>query len=112
MPMQVVNTATLMCTSGSVPSQLIVTPIHRVQVENQNAANIGDHVPIMNICPFGTCAQLLGPCVPATPMPWAPGAPTVVIDTLLALDDPSTLTCTNGGVISIVDPGQHTVFIP
>jgi hypothetical protein len=74
MPMQVVNGATLQCTSGSMTSNLVVLPVHRVQAENQNAANIGDHVPAVNICLFGTCAQLTGPCVPATPSSWAPGA--------------------------------------
>ena len=69
MPMQVVNGAQLICTFGSVPSILTVLPIHRVLCENQFAANIMDHVPIVNIKPHVTCTALAGPCVPATATP-------------------------------------------
>jgi len=113
MPLHVVNCAVLKCTSGSVTSLLGVLPVHREQIEYQNAANISDHVPIVNIRPFGVCANLSGgPCVPATPNPWAPGAPTVTLDYQLALDSTSKLVCTVGGVITIVDPGEHTDTIP
>ena len=113
MPKHVVNCATLKCSSGSIPSKLIVLPVHREQIENQWAANIMDHVPMVNILPFGVCANTSGgPCTPATPAPWTPGAPTVILDNFPALDDPSTLTCTVGGEITILDPGQHTVEIP
>lgn len=113
MPMHVVNTATLMCTCGSIPSKLVVLPIHREQIEYQYAANIIDCVPLVNILPFGVCATLLGgPCVPATPGPWQPGSPTVILDNMKALDNISTLQCMVGGVITVLDPGQHTTMIP
>lgn len=112
MPMQVVNGAQLVCTFGSVPSLLVVLPVHRVLCENQFAANISDHVPMVNIMPFGSCTGLSGPCVPATAMPWTPGAVTVPLDGQPALDNVSVCPCTVGGIVSVLNPGQPTTMIP
>jgi len=114
MPMQVVNGAQLICTFGSVPSIFQVLPIHRELDQNQFAANIMDHIPLVNIMPFGVCVKLAGPCVPATPAPWVPGAvaPPVILDNAPALDNISTLICTLGGVITVLNPGQTTTMIP
>jgi hypothetical protein len=129
MPMQVVNTAQLMCSFGLAPSNLVVLPINRVLCGNQPAANIMDHIPMVNIMPFGMCqsianpevasatAAALGvltpmPCVPATATPWTPGAPTVMIANMPALDNVSTCMCMWAGVITIVDPGQAQTEIP
>src|SRR6516225_12382262 len=107
MPMQVVNGAQLMCSFGAAPSSLVVLPTNRVQVENQFAANIMDHIPMVNIMPFGLCmsianpqvaaatAAALGvltpqPCIPATATPWTPGALTVLLGNQPALDRKST----------------------
>jgi hypothetical protein len=129
MPMQVVNGAILACTFGAAPSNLVVLPTNRVQCQYQSAANIQDHIPMVNIMPFGMCAcpsnpqvaaattAALGvltpqPCIPVTPSPWTPGAATVEIAFQPALDNLSTCNCTWGGVISITDPGQQTTEIP
>jgi len=112
MPLHVVNSAQLICTCGAAPSILVVLPVHREQIENQFAANISDHVPMVNIMPFGVCTILEGPCVPATPAPWAPGSPTVTLDSQPALDSISTLQCMVGGTITIAYPGQSTCMIP
>ena len=112
MPMHVVNGALLRCSCGSIPSSLVVLPVHREQIERQFAANIMDHAPMLNIMPFGVCATLQGPCVPATPAPWTPGSPSVMLDAQPALDDPSILVCTVGGTITVSDPGQSSVRIP
>jgi hypothetical protein len=112
MPLHVVNGAILKCSSGSMTSNLVVLTVHREQIEYQPAANISDHVPTVNICPFGACAQLSGPCVPATPNPWSPGAPTVTLDYQKALDSTSKLICTNGGEITIVYAGEKSDTIP
>jgi hypothetical protein len=129
MPLQVVNGAQLMCSFGSSPSTLTVPPINRTVVDNQPEATIQDHLPMVNIMPCGMCSTpsnpqvaaattaALGvltpqPCIPATSTPWTPGAPTVVIANLLALDNTSTCNCMWGGVITITDPGQHTKEIP
>lgn len=112
MPMHVVNGALLICTEGAAPSALVVLPVHRQQIEDQFAANIMDHIPLVNIMPFGVCATLHSPCVPATSAPWAPGSPSAMLDNQPALDDISTLECMVGGTITVRDPGQTTVEIP
>jgi hypothetical protein len=53
MPMQVVNGAQLQCSFGAAPSTLTVLPANRRMTNNQPAANIMDHVPMVNIMPFG-----------------------------------------------------------
>ena len=128
MPMQTCMGAMMKCTFGVAPSTLIPTP-KTVITSNMMAANIMDHIPIMNIPPFGMCnspsnpmvaaatAAALGvltpmPCVPATPAPWVPGAVTVMLCNAPALDNVSTLNCIWGGVITFANPGQTTHMIP
>ena len=118
-----------MCSFGMAPSSLVVLPVNRTMVGNQPAANIMDHVPMVNILPFGMCmspanpmvaaatAAALGvltpmPCIPVTPAPWAPGSPTVLIGNQPALNNPSQCMCNWGGVINITVPGQVTTEIP
>jgi hypothetical protein len=129
MPHHVCNGATLQCAMGLAPSTLVVLPLHRMQTGYQPAANVMDHVPLVNVMPFGMCtcpanpsvaaatAAALGvltpmPCIPVTPAPWVAGAPTVMLDQMPALDETSTLACQWGGVITIVMPGQETHGIP
>jgi len=100
-----------------------------VMTSNVPAANIMDHVPMMNIMPFGTCSSLANPmvaaataaalgvltpmpCIPATTSPWVPGAPTVLLANQPALDDTSQLMCMWAGVIQVKSPGQQTHQIP
>lgn len=113
MPIQVVQTAQMMCTCGAAPSVLTVTSQVQCKVGNMLAATIMDHAPMVNIPPFGVCATLtaaaLGvptPCVPATPAPWAPGSATVKIGPFPALLNTDKLVCAVGGMISILYPGQ------
>ncbi len=123
MGLQVCMGATMMCTFGLAPSTLIVLPQNRVLVNNLPAANIMDHIPIVNIPPFGMCQSLANPtvaaataaalgvltpmpCVPVVPAPWAPGAPNVLIGNMPALDNMSKCICAWAGVISILSPGQ------
>jgi hypothetical protein len=120
--------AMLQCSFGAAPSSLVVLPQNQV-LTGTPAANIMDGKPLVNVLPFGMCksianptvadatAAALGvltpmPCVPVTPAPWAPGAPTVLIANMPALDNSSKLTCNWGGVIQITNPGQTTVEIP
>jgi hypothetical protein len=129
MPHHVCNTAGLACSMGLAPSTLGVLPLHRTMTGHQPAANIMDHVPLVNVRPFGMCAcpgnptvaaataaaqgvLTPQPCIPVTPAPWVPGASTVMLDHQPALDETSTLNCAWGGVISIVSPGQVTHQIP
>jgi Domain of unknown function (DUF4280) len=120
--------AQIQCNMGVAPSAFLPTP-KMVFTSNMFAANIGDHVPFMNILPFGMCnsktnpaviaatAAALGtptpaPCTPATPTPWAPGSPTVKLCGMPALNDSSKLVCVLGGSISFMDAGQTSHNIP
>jgi Domain of unknown function (DUF4280) len=129
MPMQVCHGAVLRCTFGLAPSSLQVLPLNRVMSSGLPAANIMDHLPMVNILPFGMCscpanpavmsatAAALGvltpmPCVPVTASPWVPGSVSVLISNQPALNDTSQLLCTWGGVIGVAFAGQATHQIP
>ena len=129
MPQQVVAGATLMCSFGAAPSSLIVLPTNKTMCGGPPAANIMDHKPIVNIPPFGMCMSLANPtvaaataaalgvltpmpCIPATSSPWFPGAPTVILGNMPALDNTCKCMCNWAGVISITVPGQMTTSIP
>lgn len=128
MPLQVCMGAMLKCSFGAAPSSFVVLPVNRTLTQTPDA-NIMDHVPLVNIMPFGMCsapsnpaviaatAAALGtptpaPCVPATPAPWMPGAQNVLIANMPALDNTCTLNCIWGGVIQVQNAGQATVEIP
>jgi len=121
--------AMMQCSFGAAPSSLVVLPTNRTLAGGPPAANIMDHVPILNVPPFAMCnspanpmvaaatAAALGvltpmPCVPVTAAPWAVGAPTVLIGSMPALNSTSKLMCNWGGVIQITVPGQFTTQVP
>jgi hypothetical protein len=129
MPLQVTNGAILHCSFGLAPAPLQVLPVNRVMAGGTPAANIMDHIPIVNIQPFGLCSSLANPtvasataaalgvltpmpCVPATVTPWIPGVPTVMLGGTPALDNTCTLMCMWAGVIQVTTPGQFTVMVP
>jgi hypothetical protein len=128
MPNQVCTGATMLCTFGAAPSNFIATP-RPVVTSNMVAGNIMDHIPIANVPPFGMCSSLANPtvasataaalgaltpmpCVPVLPAPWVPGAPTVLIANIPALDDTCKLMCMWAGQISLTFAGQATHQIP
>lgn len=121
--------ATLQCSFGAAPSTLVVLPMNKVITSKMPAANIMDHKPMVNILPFGMCsstanpmviaatAAALGvltpmPCIPVTPAPWMPGAPTVMLGNMPSLQNSSKLMCIWAGVIQVIAPGQFTEMIP
>jgi Domain of unknown function (DUF4280) len=129
MPNHVCHGAMLKCAMGMAPSSLVVLPMNMQMTSNVPAANIMDHIPMVNIMPFGMCQSLANPtvaaattaalgvltpmpCIPVTPTPWVPGAPTVTLANMPALDKPSTLMCMWAGVITIEQEGQMTHTIP
>lgn len=129
MPQHVCNGATLRCSFGVAPSTLTVLPVNRVLTSNQPAATIMDHVPMVNVMPFGVCmtpsnpavaaatAAALGvltpqPCIPVTVAPWAPGVVNVLEGGLPVLDNTCVLNCLWGGVIQVIQPGQFTHQVP
>ncbi len=130
MSQEVCNGAMLMCSFGVAPSALTVIPKGQpVKAGGQFAATIQDHVPMMNIKPFGMCMSIANPqvaaatsaalgvltpqpCIPVTPAPWLPGSPTVMINGSPALNSTSKCNCMWAGIISISFPGQVTVSVP
>jgi hypothetical protein len=119
---------TLQCSFGAAPGTLGVPPMNAV-LSGAPAATVMDHLPIVNVMPFGTCdcmgnpmvvaatAAALGaltpmPCLPVTAAPWVPGSPTVLIGGQPALQNSSKLMCSWGGVIQIVAPAQFTSMVP
>lgn len=129
MPQQVCMGAMMQCSFGMAPSSLVVLPTNRVMTNYVPDANIMDHIPMVNIMPFGMCqsvanpmvaaatAAALGvltpmPCIPATPAPWVAGAPTVLLGNFPTLDNVSQLMCIWGGVITFNNAGEETVEVP
>lgn len=115
--------AVLKCSQGTANGSLVATP-KSVSLCGRQQANIGDHVSMANIRPFGRCRSLAYPPTAAatsahhghlTPMPCVPGTPFnwSIIDANSklcgkpALLNPAKLRCIYGGVISIVNPGQQ-----
>ena len=128
MGQQVCMGALLKCTFGIAPGALMVLPINRV-LTNIPDANIMDSTPMANILPFVMCQSLANPmvaaataaamgalvpmpCIPVTVAPWLPGAPTVLLGNMPALDNSAKLMCAWGGVIGIQMAGQFTVQAP
>ena len=129
MPNHVCHGAMLKCSMGMAPSSLVVLPLNMQTTSNVPAANIQDHVPMVNIMPFGMCqspanptvaaatAAAMGvltpmPCIPLTPAPWVAGSPTVTLANQPALNKSSMLMCNWAGQISIEFEGQVTHTIP
>jgi hypothetical protein len=121
--------AMMQCSFGMAPSSLVVLPTNRVMTNMVPDANIMDHIPMVNIMPFGMCTSIANPtvaaattaalgvltpmpCIPATPAPWVAGAPTVILGNFPSLDNVSQLMCMWAGVITFVDAGEATVQIP
>ena len=128
MSMHVVNGAELICNFGTAPATLVVLPINMVMCGDQPAANIMDHIPMMNIMPFGMCQSLSNPavaaataagmgaltpmpCIPNTPAPWIPGSQTAMFAHHPALNDTCKCMCMWAGIIQITNPGQTTTNI-
>lgn len=120
--------ALMKCSFGMAPSTFSATP-KMVKTNNMDAGNIMDHVPFMNIKPFGMCQSLANPavasataaalgtltpmpCTPMTTAPWVPGAPTVLVVNFPALNNTSKLICSFGGVIEFTNAGQVNEMIP
>jgi hypothetical protein len=121
--------AMMQCTFGTAPTSLVVLPVNRTYTDQAPDANIMDHVPMVNIMPFGMCtspanpavaaatAAAMGaltpmPCVPNTPAPWISGAPNVILGNAPALDNMCRLMCIWSGIIQFTTPGELTVNVP
>lgn len=121
----VVSGASLQCTMGMAPGQLLVTSQATVLVGGTPAATIMDAAPMTNVTPCGMCTSMANPQVAAataaalgvlTPMPCVPApagiwtcAGTPMIGGKPALSTDATLTCSYGGCVRITSPGQMKV---
>jgi hypothetical protein len=127
--MHVCSGAVLQCSLGLAPSSLVILPVNMMMTGNMPAANIMDNKSMVNIMPFGACTSIVNPtvasataaamgvltpmpCIPVTPAPWVPGAPTVLLGNMPALDNTCKLMCNWAGVIQVMYPGQVTERIP
>jgi uncharacterized Zn-binding protein involved in type VI secretion len=125
MAIPVVAGAQTACSFGLAPGVLNVLPVP-VMVESRPQATVMDIATGVNIVPFALCTSLTNPitagqtaaaagvltpgtCTPVVPAPWAPGAPTTLINGKPALTMGSMCTCVYGGVITITSPGAATV---
>ena len=121
----VVQAAVCTCTFGAAPAVLPVTSQQTVMSCNMLQATIMDNKPPT----FGMCASLANPtvaaataaalgvltpmpCIPVTPAPWAPGAPTVLVCGKPLLNNTSKLICAYGGVIQVSLTPALTVQTP
>ena len=128
MGLQCCTGAQMSCSMGTSPAGFSATT-RPTTTAGVPVGNIADHVPMMNIAPFGLCqspanpvvaaatAAAAGtltpqPCIPATASPWSPGAPAVLIGGMPALSNSSTLSCMWSGTVSFVDAGQVVVTLP
>lgn len=129
MGMHVCMGAMMTCSFGMAPSSLVVLPLNKTLGSAGPYANIMDNKPMMNVMPFGMCQSLANPmvaaataaamgvltpmpCIPVTAAPWVPGAPTVLLANMPALNNSSKLMCNWAGVIQITVPGQFTAMVP
>ncbi len=115
--------ASCVCTFGTAPSVLVVTPEKRVLLSAAPMATILDYIPLKNIMPFGLCTSLANPqvasataaamgvltpvpCLPVFAAPWTPGVPNVLVGGVPAIDNTCRLFCAWAGVVQITSPGN------
>ncbi len=107
--------ATLLCSCGTAPSVLQISPHGVSHSRLFVSATVSDCVPLVNIPPFGSCTAPCNPqppvgpfraCVPSFSSVWSAEAPSISIHRQAVLDDSATLSCAYGGTVRILNPGQ------
>lgn len=127
MGIPVVAGATCTCTMGTAPGQIKPTCQASVRMGGKPVATIADAAPLSNVSACGMCTSLMNPavasataaalgtltpqpCVPAPMGVWVcPGS--VRVGGKPVLTSEGTLSCSYGGTISVMNPGQSTVKI-
>ena len=116
----VCTTSLLGCSCGSSPSPLMVLPVNGVSTSYLPAANALDHLPFLNILPFGLCTTTSNPmvaatggapvpCIPMTFQPWSNTASKVTIKGQPSVIDSSQVKCQWGGNITVQLASQQIV---
>lgn len=117
----------LKCNFGNVPVPLMVLPDKKVNSMLPVAVQ-SDHIPLLNILPFGMCsnpsnplviaatAAAMGvltpvPCLPCTVEEWTGSSKKVKVKGGQALSMDSKLRCLFGGEIQAAAPLQPTVLL-
>lgn len=118
-----------MCSFGTSPSALMVTPESKVLFESKPVATVPDAIPMKNILPFGMCTTLTNPivatqtaaalgiltptaCMPVIVGTWVPPVPTVFIAGKPVIDQTAKCVCAWGGIVQITNPGATKEQIP
>lgn len=122
MPIETCMSAMCSCSFGVAPSTLMVLPVNKTLTSNKPAGTIQDHMPFVNIMPFGMCTSPANPmviaelgapapCIPMTMSPWIIGEPLVMIGNQPSLSSSSMLMCNWAGVINISMPGEFKTMV-
>lgn len=122
----VVQGTLLKCSFGSAPCAIMVLPSRKVNSLTPVATK-ADHIPLLNILPFGMCsnpanpmvaaatAAAMGvltpaPCIPCTPQEWTMPCGKVKVHGTEAIHTDSCLRCTYGGEIRVAAPMRPQVM--
>lgn len=117
----------LKCSFGNAPAPIMVLPDKKVKSMLPVAVK-SDHIPLVNILPFGMCsnpanpmvisatAAAMGvltpvPCIPCTVQEWTGECRKVKIQGKPALNMDSRLQCLYGGQIQTSAPLQPSVLL-
>ena len=93
MQLQCCTAGQMTCPMSTSPSRFSAMP-GPMTTSGVPLSDIHDHVPMINIAPFGLCQS------PATASPWSPGSPTVWVGGMPALNNSSTLNSIWSGSVS------------
>lgn len=107
-PNQTVLNAVCVCDKGSSPTTLLTTIAPTIAVEKKQIATITD---LTFAGTFGRCGILNAPCDYSPAGPWTAMVPTLTLSGQPTLVQGAVLSCTEGGIITIIDPAQGTVGI-
>ncbi len=123
----IVQGTLLKCGFGNMPAPIMVLPDRKVNSMLPVAVK-SDHIPLLNILPFGMCsnpanpmvaaatAAALGvltpvPCIPCTAQDWTGVCAKVKVKGQEAINMDSRLNCLYGGSIQAAAPVQPTVLL-
>ena len=123
----VIQGTLLKCSFGNMPAPIMVLPDKKVKSMLPVAVKT-DHIPLLNILPFGMCcnpanpmviaatAAAMGvltpvPCIPCTAQDWTGASEKVKIKGEQALNTDARLQCLYGGDIQVTAPLQPMVLL-